>query len=76
MALLLVFVGNVLIGQAAAVFIALTVEHYLSPYAGLLTFMALYLVVFWAAWRLALKLTEPRAETASRDHSRPAVSGR
>jgi hypothetical protein len=39
----------------------LMVERYSTPYTGLLTFMASWFVMFWIAWRLAVRITEPRS---------------
>ena len=59
MGLLLVFIVNVLVGQAIAIFAGLAVERYFSPYTGLVTFIALYFLAFVGAWKVAVKLTEP-----------------
>ncbi len=66
MGLLLVFIGNVAIGQAIAIFLGLAVERYHSPYAGLVTFIALYFIAFVLAWRLAVKLTAPGTRLGAR----------
>ena len=47
MTLLLVFIVNVVIGQALAIFLGLAAERLHSPYAGLITFIVLYFSVFW-----------------------------
>lgn len=59
MVLLLVFILNVAVAQAIAIFIGLAVERYYSPYTGLVTFIVLYFTGFWLAWQLAVKLTAP-----------------
>ena len=59
MTLLLVFIVNVVIGQALAIFLGLAVERLHSPYAGLITFIVLYFSIFWLAWKLAVRLTQP-----------------
>jgi hypothetical protein len=36
------------------------VERHSTPYAGLVTFIVFYFAMFWAAWRFAVRVTEPR----------------
>jgi hypothetical protein len=59
MGLLLVFLVSLVAGQAIAVSLGLLVERQYSPYAGLVTFIALYFVMFWVAWKFAVRITEP-----------------
>jgi hypothetical protein len=66
MGLLLVFIVNVAVGQAIAIFLGLTVERYHSPYAGLVTFIVLYFAVFWVAWQLAIRMTAPGSRLGAR----------
>jgi hypothetical protein len=65
MVLLVVFVVLLLIGQAIAVSIGLAVERMTTGYTGLVTFIALYFVVFAVAWWLAVRLTGPRSAAGS-----------
>ena len=58
--LLLVFIIALLIGQSTSIGLGLLVERHMSPYAGLVTFIACYFAMFWLAWRLAVRITEPR----------------
>lgn len=57
MSAILIYVALVLIGQTMAVGISYFVERF-SDSVGLLVFFALFLFVFWAAWKLAVFLTE------------------
>jgi len=50
-----------LIGQSISVGVGLLVERHATPYTGLLTFIVCYFAMFWVAWRLAVRVTEPRA---------------
>ncbi|MGA7488715.1 MAG: hypothetical protein WBW74_17480 [Xanthobacteraceae bacterium] len=59
MVLLVVFISSVVVGEAIAVGIGLLVERYTTPYIGLLTFIALYFAMFWAAWVFAVRITAP-----------------
>jgi hypothetical protein len=61
MALLLMFIICVIVGQSISLGLGLMVERYSTPYTGLLTFMASWFVMFWIAWRLAVRITEPRS---------------
>ena len=59
MGLLVVFIATLVVGQSIAIFVGLLVERYYSPYTGLITFIALYFVMFWVAWKIAVRLTAP-----------------
>ncbi len=56
MKLIAYYVGFVLIGDAVAYFIGRSVEHW-SATASLPVFLACFFIVFWAAWRLAVRVT-------------------
>ena len=57
MIVILVFIGFVIIGDAAAIFLASFVEP-ISKNASLLVFLGLFIGVFVAAWLLAVRVTE------------------
>jgi hypothetical protein len=57
---LIIYLVALAVGQAIAVGIGLAVERAHSPYAGLVTFIALYFTVFWLAWRFSVRITRPR----------------
>jgi hypothetical protein len=65
MALLFTFIICVIVGQSISVGLGLMVERYSTPYTGLLTFMASWFAMFWIAWRLAVRITEPRSRLAA-----------
>jgi hypothetical protein len=56
MRLIVFYVVFVVIGEAIAYFIGRTVEHWSAP-ASLTVFLACFFFVFWAAWRLAVRVT-------------------
>ena len=56
MKLIAYYVGFVLIGDGIAYFVGRSVEHW-SPTASLPVFLACFFIVFWAAWRLAVRVT-------------------
>jgi divalent metal cation (Fe/Co/Zn/Cd) transporter len=64
--LILYFVVFMVAGDIAEYFIGLVVEH-VWPQASLLAFLLFYFVSLWVAWRLAVKVTEPK------DTNAPAV---
>jgi hypothetical protein len=57
---MIVYLITLVLGQAVAVAIGLTVERMYSPYTGLMVFIPLYFCVFWFAWRLSVRITAPR----------------
>lgn len=56
MRLLVYYVVFVVIGEFIAYLIGRTVEHW-SATASLPVFLACFFFVFWAAWRLAVRVT-------------------
>lgn len=65
MKLLLVFLVTLVIGQSLSIGIGLLVERHISPYTGLVTFIACYFTMFWLAWRFAVRITEPTGRLGS-----------
>ena len=56
MKLIMFYVVFVLIGESLAYFVGRTVEIW-SKAASLPVFLACFFLVFWAAWRLAVRVT-------------------
>jgi hypothetical protein len=65
MTLLLTFIVCLLIGQSLSIGVGLLVERYSTPHTGLVTFIVCYFAMFWLAWRLAVRITEPRSRLAA-----------
>ena len=61
MSLLIVFIISLVIGQSLSIGLGLVVERYSTPYTGMVTFIASYFVMFWLAWRFAVRITAPRS---------------
>jgi hypothetical protein len=61
MSLLVIFIISVVIGQSLSIGLGLLVERYTTPYTGLVTFISSYFVMFWLAWRVAVRITAPRS---------------
>jgi hypothetical protein len=64
MRLLLTYIICLLVGQSLTVGFGLLVERYSTPYTGLASFIVSYFAMFWIAWRLAVRITEPRSRLA------------
>jgi FlaA1/EpsC-like NDP-sugar epimerase len=75
MKLLLVFLTSVLVGQSISIGIGLLVERHSTPYTGLVTFIVFYFAMFWVAWRLAVRVTEPRAPVRKRGEPSAVLLG-
>jgi hypothetical protein len=68
MSLLVTYVVTVVIGQAIVIGIGLMVERYYSSAASLWVALSLYFMMFWLAWQIAVRLTEPRSSPRDRRH--------
>jgi len=65
MTLLIWYLGLVAVGDVLAYFLGLAVERQWGGYASMVAFLALYFVVLWIAWVLAVWLTKPRTAAAA-----------
>jgi len=65
MRLLLIFIICLLFGQSLSIGVGLLVERYSTPYTGLVTFITSYFAMFWLAWRVAVRITQPRSRVAT-----------
>jgi hypothetical protein len=57
MSVIAIFIAFVLVGDTAAVFISYLFER-VSNFTSLLVFLALFILVFGVAWKLAVIVTE------------------
>ena len=60
MNLLVTYVICVLIGQAVVVGLAIATDQLYSPFVSLWVFFPLFFGMFWLAWRVSVRLTEPK----------------
>jgi len=60
MILLATYVGLVVVGDFGAFLIGRVVEHW-SDTVGLAVFLACFVSVFVIAWKVAVRITEPKA---------------
>jgi len=58
--LIIYYVGFVLIGDVADYLIGLIVEREFGSHASLIVFLALYALILWVAWLLAVRMTAPK----------------
>jgi hypothetical protein len=58
--LLFYYVAFMIVGDFAAYFLGLFVEHEWGTHASLIVFLALYFGFLWVAWILAVWMTEPK----------------
>jgi hypothetical protein len=68
MNLLVTYVVTVVIGQAIAISIGLLIERYHSSAASMAVWLTLYFMMFWLAWRVSVRLTEPPPPPGDRQH--------
>ena len=66
MALIVYYLVFVAVGDLASYFAGLVVERQFGGQVSLIVFLALYFLVLWVSWLLAVRLTEPRAKPAVR----------
>ena len=64
--LLIYYVALVLVGDIAIYLIGLGIEYYWPrPIVSLTVFLALYFIVLWVAWVLAVWLSKPKVVQAA-----------
>ena len=61
MSLLIAYVICLLIGQSITIAVGLTIDRMYSPAVSLPVSIALYFVMFWVTWKLAVRITEPKS---------------
>jgi len=60
MNLLITYLITVLLGQSAVIAIALLIDQIQTPFISLLVFFPLFFGMFWLAWKVSVRLTEPK----------------
>ena len=63
MKLMTYYIALALLGDALAVALCLAIEM-VVPWISMPIFLTLFFLILWAAWVLAVKLTEPKAGSA------------
>jgi uncharacterized membrane protein len=65
MNLLITFIVLVVIGLSGAAGIGILVDRMTSSFVSLVVFFPLLALATWIAWRLSVKLTEPKVPTST-----------
>jgi len=65
MALLLTYLVCLIVGQAVTIGIGLSIDRFYSPATSLPISIFLYFLMFWIAWKIAVRITEPKAESTT-----------
>jgi hypothetical protein len=63
MFLIVVYVILMILGDILAYFLGLFIER-TWPEASLIAFLVMYFGFLWISWLIAVKITEPKAQTA------------
>jgi hypothetical protein len=71
MTLLLYYVGLVMVADVGAALLCLAIEK-VWPAASLPIFIALYFLILWVCWLVAVRMTEPKAKMAVAAAAPPA----
>ncbi len=69
LALMFIYIVVALVIQALAIGVIIMIEPILGGWSGIV-FMTSYLVAFWVAWVIAVRVTEPKAEAVAAQPSR------
>jgi hypothetical protein len=69
MSLLVAYIICLVIGQSITISIGLVLDRVWTPAASLPISLALYFSMFWIAWKVAVRITEPK--TAAHGASEP-----
>ncbi len=65
MSLLVAYVICLVLGQTVTISIGLLLDRVSSPGISVPVSIALYFVMFWIAWKVAVRVTEPKAPPQS-----------
>jgi hypothetical protein len=63
MSLLIAYLACLLIGQSITISIGLMLDRVVTPGISLPISLTLYFAMFWIAWKIAVRLTEPKSTT-------------
>jgi hypothetical protein len=63
MGLLLAYIACLVVGQAITIGVGLSIDRYYSSTVSLPISLFMYFSMFWVAWKVAVRITEPKAET-------------
>lgn len=63
MGLLVTYVICLLIGQSITITVGLSIDRMYSPAISLPVSIVMYFLMFWIAWKIAVRITRPRSST-------------
>jgi hypothetical protein len=63
MGLLIAYIICLVIGQSMTISVGLMLDRLLTPGVSLPVSLALYFAMFWIAWKVAVRVTEPKSAT-------------
>jgi len=69
MGLLLAYLVCLIVGQGITIGIGLSIDRYYSSAASLPISIFLYFLMFWVAWKVAVRITEPKAQSPTAPQS-------
>ena len=65
MGLLVAYIACLIVGQSITVAIGLSIDRFYSPTASLPISIFMYFAMFWVAWKVAVRVTEPKTQSTS-----------
>jgi uncharacterized BrkB/YihY/UPF0761 family membrane protein len=65
MGLLVAYLVCLVVGQAITIGIGLSIDRYYPATVSLPISLFLYFTMFWVAWKIAVRITEPKTEAAA-----------
>jgi hypothetical protein len=65
MGLLVAYLVCLIVGQAITIGIGLSIDRYYSSTVSLPVSLFLYFTMFWVAWKVAVRITEPKVEATT-----------
>jgi len=65
MALIVAYFITLIVTQSISIGVGLAIDRYYSSYAGLMVFLALYFLMFWVSWQIAMRATAPKEAAKS-----------
>jgi ABC-type transport system involved in Fe-S cluster assembly fused permease/ATPase subunit len=65
MGLIVAYFITLIVTQSISIGVGLAVDRYYSSYGGLMVFIAMYFLMFWVSWQIALRVTAPKDASKS-----------
>jgi hypothetical protein len=65
MNLLITYLVCLILGQSITIAIGLSIDRLYSPAISLPVSIAMYFLMFWITWKIAVRITEPKAESSA-----------